>query len=270
MKRFAAALTVIGVAFGMLAIGNIAFADNAIMGDFTTAYPATAGTPLASCSTCHTSVPSLNPYGSALRANGFNFGAIEGLDSDGDGVSNLQEIFNLTNPGVAQAAPPTTTAPSTTTTIATTTTSMPASVPAPTTVASAPGSTTTTTTPTIDQPALESGPASALPFNIGGVGTVWLAVEDGRLVIVEVDTSWEYSQEIEDDEVEIEFRSGDTEVEFEAELEDGVISTEIETEVEDDHDDDDEADDHEDDDYDDFDDHHDDDDDEDDDDEDDD
>ena len=43
MKRLAAALTVIGVAFGVLAIGNTAFADNAIMGDFTTTYGGTSG-----------------------------------------------------------------------------------------------------------------------------------------------------------------------------------------------------------------------------------
>ncbi len=247
MKRLLAAMTVFGVALGLLAIGNTAFADNAIMGDFTAAY----GAPPASCSTCHTSVPALNPYGSALRANGFNFSAIEGLDSDGDGVSNLQEIRNLTNPGVAQAAPTTTapstttTAPTTTTTIAgttTTTSAIASSVPGPTsttstTLASGPSpARTTTTTVTTDQPPVidntppADGASGALPFNIGGVGTVWLAVESGRLVIVEVDTTWTYRQENEGDEIEVEFRSGDTEVEFEAELEDGTIRTKVEFE----------------------------------------
>ena len=243
MKRLLAVITVFAFALGVLAISGSAFATNSMMGDFTSAYPATAGTPLASCSTCHTSVPALNPYGSALRSNGLNFGAIEGLDSDGDGVSNLQEIRNLTNPGVAQAAPttvPSSTTTTTPTTISTTTTTI-SSTQAPTTTTSTtlvtepnPATTSTTVVPT-------DAAEGALPFNIGGVGTVWLAVEDGQLVIVEVDTTWSYDMETEDDEVEIEFWSGDTVVEFEAELEDGAIRTEIETEDDDDRDDDDDG-----------------------------
>ncbi|MBT8165150.1 MAG: hypothetical protein HKO63_05435 [Acidimicrobiia bacterium] len=256
MKRLLAAITVFAFGLGILAISGSAFATNSMMGDFTSAYPATAGTPLASCSTCHTSVPALNPYGAALRSNSFNFGAIEGLDSDGDGVSNMQEIQNLTNPGVAQAAPTTTTTVAARTSTTVTTAPTPSSTTS-TTMVSEPGpATPTTTTVTTEVPSTADGisrgsSTDAMPFSIGGVGTVWLAIEDGRLVILEVDTTWAYTLETEDDEIEIEFRSGSTEVEFEAELEDGAIETGIEMEVDDDdedHDDDDDRDDRDDDD----------------------
>jgi len=67
------------------------------------------GTRLDSCSLCHTSAPNLNPYGLAYKeAFGIklppprsiaNLGAIESLDSDGDGFSNIVEIMALTFPG---------------------------------------------------------------------------------------------------------------------------------------------------------------------------
>ncbi len=257
MKRLFAALTVFGVAFGMLAISNTALAKNSIMDDFTATY----GTSLASCSTCHTgSIPALNPYGSDLLANGLSFTAVEGLDSDRDGVSNLQEIRNGTNPGVAPAAPPTTTAPSTTTTTIASTTSAPATA---TTTTSIPGTTTITTTtppgPAIASPlpGITGAPSEAMPFIVGGVGTVWLAIEDGSLVVVQVDTNWKYRQETDHDgEIEIEFRDGNTEVEFEAELEDGTIRTKVEFDDDRDDDDDDDDDDRDDDDRDDDDDDH--------------
>lgn len=63
-----------------------------------------------SCSTCHTSVPSRNGYGSdASSAAGANrtakLQAIEGDDSDGDGASNIDEINGGTNPGDPSDAP---------------------------------------------------------------------------------------------------------------------------------------------------------------------
>jgi len=69
----------------------------------------TAGTPLDSCSTCHTSVPALNSYGIAENNVNDNFQAVENLDSDGDGFTNIQEIRALTFPGDSSshpAAPP--------------------------------------------------------------------------------------------------------------------------------------------------------------------
>ncbi len=54
------------------------------------------------CAVCHTTAPDLNSYGEDYLANGENFRAIEGLDSDGDGYTNGQEILvDCTNPAVA-------------------------------------------------------------------------------------------------------------------------------------------------------------------------
>ncbi|MGZ8755072.1 MAG: hypothetical protein ACXW15_07785, partial [Acidimicrobiia bacterium] len=114
MKRILAAFGFLVVALGVFAITDSASAKDSILNSFTTTYPATAGSTLDSCSTCHTSVPALNAYGAALRADGLNFSAIEGLDSDGDGVTNLTEIRNLTGPGNVAAFPTTTTTTTTT------------------------------------------------------------------------------------------------------------------------------------------------------------
>jgi hypothetical protein len=230
MRRFLAGAALLAAVVGVLLISEGASATNAIQDNFTNAYPATQGTALASCSTCHTSVPALNPYGSAVRASGFNFGSIESLDADGDGFTNLEEIQALTNPGDASDHPVVTT---TTTSTTTTTTTM--ATPTP--------STTTTTTTTLPQTPVTAPAADAMAFDAGPAGTVWLAVEDGRLVVIEVETTWSYEIEVEFDddehEIEIEFRNGDQEVEFKAELEDGQIETEVELENDDDHDDDD-------------------------------
>ena len=71
-------------------------------------YPNIAVSSLNNCTLCHTIAPTLNPYGVAYRDNGKNsaaFGLIEGLDSDGDGFSNLQEINALTFPGDSASFP---------------------------------------------------------------------------------------------------------------------------------------------------------------------
>ena len=66
-------------------------------------YPVISGTLLQQCALCHTAfIPSLNPYGAAYKAAGripSAFAKIENLDSDGDGVTNLNEIKSLTFPG---------------------------------------------------------------------------------------------------------------------------------------------------------------------------
>ena len=62
----------------------------------------TQGTKLDSCSTCHTTsqdADHLNPYGTDLRKANHDFGAIEGLDSDGDTFKNVDEIQVGTFPG---------------------------------------------------------------------------------------------------------------------------------------------------------------------------
>lgn len=256
MKRLLAASALIVAVAGVFALTgpDTASATNAQLNAFTGAYPATAGTSLANCSTCHTTVPQLNPYGAALRSAGFNFSAIENADSDGDGFTNLEEIRALTLPGNAGSAPaPAPSAPTTTSTMSTTSTT----------------STTGTAQPTPVAAAAAPAPLVAgdgTPYDASPAGTVWLKVEGDRLVVTAVDTDWAYSIEEEFDDdgdhgVEVKFRSGEHEVEFEAELEDGAIKTKVELE-DDDLDDDDHGrqgddDDHDDDDHDDDDDDHD-------------
>jgi hypothetical protein len=75
-------------------------ASGSLMTDFTDQYPNTAGTRLDSCSVCHTaSIPAVNSYGDDYRTQGHSFPAVENMDSDGDGYTNLQEIMALTFPG---------------------------------------------------------------------------------------------------------------------------------------------------------------------------
>lgn len=63
-------------------------------------YPNIAGTRLDDCLLCHPAGSHrVNPYGQDYSRNRGNFGAIEGLDSDGDGFTNLTEILALTFPG---------------------------------------------------------------------------------------------------------------------------------------------------------------------------
>jgi mono/diheme cytochrome c family protein len=81
-------------------------------------YPAIAGTSLDSCNLCHTAnVPELNAYGADYQRAGHSFKAVELLDSDHDGVSNLAAIETLklpggtTDPAAAAAAEPASPAP---------------------------------------------------------------------------------------------------------------------------------------------------------------
>jgi len=60
-------------------------------------YPQIDNTDLDSCSLCHGSSYSLNPYGSDYDTYGF--AGIENIDSDGDGFLNIDEINALTEPG---------------------------------------------------------------------------------------------------------------------------------------------------------------------------
>ena len=61
------------------------------------------GSKLDSCLTCHTNLgggkENLNPYGTDLSAAGGDFAAIEPKDSDGDGVTNIDEIKAESFPG---------------------------------------------------------------------------------------------------------------------------------------------------------------------------
>jgi hypothetical protein len=85
----------------------------------------TRGAKLDSCLTCHTSqsggAANMNPYGVDFGKS-HDFASIEGLDSDGDGFSNIDEIKADTFPGDKDDNPNAKPAPSTTTSSSTTTT----------------------------------------------------------------------------------------------------------------------------------------------------
>jgi len=103
----------------VLGFARISLADTGAFADFNTQYPGTS----YGCTLCHTSPPTTNPYGAALVAQGAMatnitpamFVAVEGLDSDGDGFSNIDEINAGTLPGDPTSfpsfPPPDTTAP---------------------------------------------------------------------------------------------------------------------------------------------------------------
>jgi len=72
-------------------IFSIAYARPDFLEEFNDKY-GVRETPLDSCITCHSSMPNLNPYGDDFQDNGFSFDAIEQMDSDDDGFSNIDEI----------------------------------------------------------------------------------------------------------------------------------------------------------------------------------
>ncbi len=77
-----------------------------------------APTAAGACAVCHTSsIPNLNPYGAAYfsggRFNASSLTAIENVDSDGDGFTNIQELRAFTYPGNASDFPVAATATST-------------------------------------------------------------------------------------------------------------------------------------------------------------
>ncbi len=88
----------------MLAFGGTAYASPEFVGDFTAAYPAAVGSPLANCVLCHIGTPSpRNNFGldfadASIGNHTFN-AALEAEDSDGDGFTNQEEITALTFPG---------------------------------------------------------------------------------------------------------------------------------------------------------------------------
>jgi hypothetical protein len=96
----------------VLGITGLALANSGALGDFNAQYP--GNTLGSSCSICHTNVPNTNPYGTALVGQGATgdaisaamFQAVEGVDSDGDGATNIQEINKGFFPGDPTSTPP--------------------------------------------------------------------------------------------------------------------------------------------------------------------
>ncbi len=89
-----------------LIIPATTFATPGIMKMFISKYPEVKESQLASCRTCHLPANDncLNGYAVSLRENSLDFGAVEELDSDEDGTSNIEEIKAQQLPG-SQAQP---------------------------------------------------------------------------------------------------------------------------------------------------------------------
>ncbi len=106
MNKRLRVLLAAGFIFGVFAVAH---ATSTYLNNFKTTYPAASSSQLAACVLCHVDPAgggTRNPYGEAFRSAGHSFTAIEGLDSDGDGWTNIQEIIALTFPGDAASHPP--------------------------------------------------------------------------------------------------------------------------------------------------------------------
>ncbi len=108
MKRVR--LSVLLVSVLMLCLAPSAAAKSGYLANFITTYPPADNTRIDNCLMCHVNASpnsnsARNSYGTAWRNAGKNFQAIEGVDSDGDGFSNLDEINALAYPGNASDKP---------------------------------------------------------------------------------------------------------------------------------------------------------------------
>jgi hypothetical protein len=103
MKKLLGTLFIMALIF---ASDTGVYASSPYLSTFNNTY-GTSTSKLNTCSLCHTSVPYLNPYGTDFLNNGHNFQAIEPLDSDGDGSTNIVEIEARTFPGDPTSIPST-------------------------------------------------------------------------------------------------------------------------------------------------------------------
>lgn len=92
--------------FIVVALVSVSYGVGSYLSDFNTQY-GTSGTALDSCKLCHPggTPPAVNEYGADYLNNGYSYTAIESLDSDGDGYTNIEEINAGTWPGNASSKP---------------------------------------------------------------------------------------------------------------------------------------------------------------------
>ena len=89
----------------VIVVYGVATAESQFLSPFVNFYSIPNSSKLNSCTTCHTGGSKLNSYGDCLAGNGAASNltnalqACEDVDSDGDGISNLQEIQAGTWPG---------------------------------------------------------------------------------------------------------------------------------------------------------------------------
>lgn len=94
------------LAMALIGLSTAAEARRAYMQNFNTTY-SEKGAPMEelgkfSCGACHvraTGGGARNAYGVDFRNAGRSFADIELVDSDGDGINNIDEILAGTNPG---------------------------------------------------------------------------------------------------------------------------------------------------------------------------
>ena len=163
----------VSVAMGVAYLPRATVAQQGDLNSATSRYPAILGSRIESCNLCHTSsIPNLNPYGTAYKSAGRNtaaLAAIEALDSDGDGFSNLAEIQAFTFPGNANDFPAQT--PTATATVTASPTVVPSSTPTLTplpTVQTPTATATVKASPTVrpsGTPALTPVPTVGLPLS---------------------------------------------------------------------------------------------------------
>jgi hypothetical protein len=107
----------------MLALAcSYAAATSSVLSTWESVYPSSTLGATYSCQVCHTKAPSFNPYGQAISDEWAKSGyagtaeaaikAVEPLDSDGDGYTNVVEINANTLPGSPSSHPTDTTPPS--------------------------------------------------------------------------------------------------------------------------------------------------------------
>src|SRR3990172_4433570 len=103
--------------FLIAGVNGRAYAFPTYWSSFRTTYPAAASALASDCRICHVS-PSgggtRTSYGNAYRTANFSFSAIEPLDSDSDGYTNIVEITAITWPQDATSHPTDSTAPTVT------------------------------------------------------------------------------------------------------------------------------------------------------------
>ncbi len=93
------------IVFLSVLFATSAFAKMPYMQAFKKAYPEASS--IAKCTLCHVTpgYTVRTAYGHDLEVNAINFQAVEALDSDADGFTNLDEIKKLTDPSNVESHP---------------------------------------------------------------------------------------------------------------------------------------------------------------------
>lgn len=107
ISSIAGAILIAACAAAWFLAEDSAYATPSLQTAFISQYPGLRDTPLQSCTTCHMPAKKdfLNGYGLALKDAKMSFEEIEELDSDGDKISNIDEINDESYPGSHALSP---------------------------------------------------------------------------------------------------------------------------------------------------------------------